>query len=488
MSKTRQRGISTVAVHAGLAGLGLLLAFTTWTRDRSQVQTDQVVALDFNKRDVESLRYEDENRTVAVERRSAEGSEHTWVTVTSRQKQLITNPLPPAGAPAAPASPGMAPPPVGPHGAMPGGPHGALPGNPHAAPPPVAVPAAKPAAAAPSPTPAAPASKPAVPPAAKPAPATPAKGGDKAIVGSEGKGAPPPGSSPMPPVGAAAPAAAAAPPAPAAAAPAAPIHDIKEMSSTKSFRGNEQADKLFEQFAPMRVVRALGSISDAKAKELGLDASKKKLTVVAKGQTYVFTLGQNSYGAGDVYARDAQGQAFLLAHRLVSDFEFAESRLMERRMHRFERGEFDRIEVEVVTAAGAKKRTLVQKNRQDNANYYFADGASPDKRDDTLKNWVDKILRMAINDYVPQGEEPKTPNAAPGAPLSGEVLKLRFFEGSKEVGFANFSRYPAAPPAMVTNAPPPQQQDYFARTETTIGLVRLLAVTAESALQDAEKW
>ena len=26
------------------------------------------------------------------------------------------------------------------------------------------------------------------------------------------------------------------------------------------------------------------------------------------------------------------------------------------------------------------KRTLVQKNRQDNANFYFADGSTPDKR------------------------------------------------------------------------------------------------------------
>ncbi len=483
MKKTPQRGISTVGVHAGLAGLGLLLAFTTWTRDRSQVQTDTVVALDFNKRDVESLRYEDETRNIVVERRSGESGEHTWVTVSTRQKQLITNPLQPAGAPPAPPSPGVSPPPVGPHGAPPAGinPHGPAPANPHAPPPAPVAPAAKPAAP--------------VAPAAKPAAAQ--KGGDKAIVGSEGKGPPPPGSNATPPLAPAASATAAVPAPgqstpPGAATPAAsappPIHDVKEVVSTKSFRGNEQADKLFEQFAPMRVVRALGSITEAKAKELGLDASKKKLTVVAKGQTYVFALGQNSYGAGDVYARDGQGQAFLLAHRLVSDFEFAESRLMERRMHRFERSEFDRIEVEVVTAAGAKKRTLVQKNRQDNANFYFADGSTPDKRDDTLKNWVDKILRMAINDYVPQGEEPKTPNATPGAPLSGEVLKLRFFDGGKELGFANFSRYPAPAPAMVTAAPPQQQQDYFARTETTIGLVRLLAVTAESALQDAEKW
>lgn len=490
MKKTAQRGLSPIAVHAGLAGLGLLLAFTTWTRDRTQVQTDMVVALDFGKRDVASLRFEDETRTVSVERKTGDAGEHTWVTVSTRSKQLVTNPLQPAGAPV-PAAPGN---PHGAPGAAPGAamdPHGhGAPGaamDPHghgapAAPPTVAptAPKAVPGQPAAKPAPAAPAQ-----PAGKPAAAQ--KGGDKAIVESAGGRAAPPGATvqpPVPPAPGATPAAGASP----AAAPAAPqpIHEVKETVTTKSFRGNEQADKLFEQFAPMRVVRALGSVDEKKAKELGLDAPKKKLTVQAKGQTYVFSLGQNSYGAGDIYARDAQGQVFLLSHRMVSDFEFAESRLMERRLHRFERSEFDRIEVEVMTAAGPKKRTLIQKNRQDNANYYFADGATPDKRDDTLKNWVDKILRMAINDYVAQGEEPKTPNGAPATPIVGEVLKLRFLEGSKEIGSAVFSRYPMAGQSGV--AQQPQGQDYFARTETTIGLVRLLAVTADSAVTDAEKW
>jgi hypothetical protein len=478
MKKTSQRGLSPIAVHAGLAGLGLLVAFTTWTRDRAQVQTDMVVALDFGKRDVSSLRFEDDTRTVSVERRSTEAGEHAWVTVSTRSKQLITNPLQPAGAPTAPA--GM-PNPHGAPGAAVGGPtdpHG------HAAPPPAPA-AIKPAAAGPAA--AGPAAKPAaVPAAAKPAAAQ--KGGDKAIVESVGSGPAPAGATAQPAASAAPAATAAGAAAGTAAAPAAPapIHEVKETVTTKAFRGNEQADKLFEQFAPMRVVRALGSVDEKKAKELGLDAPKKKLTVQAKGQTYVFSLGQNSYGAGDIYARDGQGQVFLLSHRMVSDFEFAESRLMERRLHRFERSEFDRIEVEVITAAGAKKRTLLQKNKQDNANFYFVDGSAPDKRDDTLKNWVDKILRMAINDYVAQGEEPKTPTVTPGAPLVGEVLKMRFFDGNKEIGSAAFSRYPLAGQSGV--AQQPQGSDYFARTETTIGLVRLLAATAESAVTDAEKW
>ena len=466
MNKTPPRGISTVGVHATLAALGLLLAFTTWTRDRAQVQQDTVVALDFNKRDVGPMTYEDETRSIRVERRSNDSGEYAWVTVTTRSKQLMTNPTP---------APTAAPAPVGP--AM--DPHG------HGAPPPPPVGAQTGAV-----TPAKPAPAPAAPGAPKPAMGQ--KGGDKAIVESVGgKGGQGPGpGQPVPPLPPVASPGTAPGNAPAAPTPgAAPIHEVKDTVTTKSFRGNDQAEKLFEQFGPLRVVRALGTVDDKKAKELGLDVSKKSLTVVAKGQTYKYTLGQNSYGAGDVYARDAQGQVFLLSHRLISDFEFAESRLMERKLHRFERSEFDRIEVEVMTASGPKRRTLVQKNRQDNANYYFADGSSPDKRDDSLKNWVDKILRMAINDYVAQGEEPKAGAPVAGGPMPGEVLTLRFFEGSKPRGTAVFSRYPTAMPSIVGAGPkPPTQMDYYARTETTVGLVRLLAVTAESAVQDAEKW
>jgi hypothetical protein len=253
---------------------------------------------------------------------------------------------------------------------------------------------------------------------------------------------------------------------------------VKEIVTTKEFRGNDQADKFFDLFAPMRAARALGIISDAKAKELGLDNSKKSLTVNVRGQSVKFIIGLNSYGSGDVYARDPQGQVYLLSHRQVSDFEFAESRLMERRLHRFERPDFDSVEVQITSATGNKTRTLLQKNRLDASNFYFVDSTTPDKRDDTVRNWIDKVLRMAINDYVNKGDEPTAPAPAAGGPLYGDVLKMTFFEGKKKLGEATFSRYPGK------NG----QTDYYARTETTRGLVRLLAPTTESAIQDAEKW
>jgi hypothetical protein len=458
-----QRGASSVTIHAVLAGLALVAAYLSWTRDRTTVKEDQPVVLDYGKRDVERLNYQDESRTVAVERKTgADGEPYAWVTVTTRTKTLVTNPMAPPPAPGAPAPAGVAPAPGSPHGAPP-----AVSPSPHGAPPaasPHGVPPTAPSALRPVPT------------APPPAGANKNKGGDKAAGDKDqpAAGAALASAPPAPAAGTAPPAAGAAP----AAAPApAPIHDIKETVTVKSFRGSDAAMDLFASFGPLRAIRALGQVDDKKAKELGFPDSKKKLTVTAKGQTTEFVLGSTSYGGGDSYARDGQGRAFLLPQRIIADFEFAESRLMERRLHRFERADFDRVEITV----GGKKRMLLQQKRQDPTNYYFSDAATPDKRDDTMKNWMDKVLRIAISDYVAQGEEPQAspPPGAAGQPALGDIMTLRFYEGRKEIGNAVFSRQ---------LNPKTNQPEFYGRTETTISLVRLLGVTAESAIQDAEKW
>ena len=149
---------------------------------------------------------------------------------------------------------------------------------------------------------------------------------------------------------------------------------------------------------------------------------------------------------------------------------------MERRLHRFERADFDRIEVKV----GDKTRSIVQGGRQNPQGFFFAEAATPDKRDDSLKNWVEKLLRLSIGVYLAQGEEPAT--GAPsmsGAAKTGELITVRFFEGRKELGNMVLSRYPNAKTS---------QAEYYARTETSIALVRLLAAIAKSVLTAAAEW
>ena len=418
-----QQGLSPVWVHAGLAALAVVFAYQTWTRDRAQTQTDSVVVLDAAKREVNSLAYEDEMRQITVERRNgADGESYAWILTKTRSKVPVSPPVPQA-APVASSAP------------------------------PMAAPVA----------PTAPAPKPGM------LLAPPVKGGDKS-----GEPAMPAGHPPLPGGPSAGPLA--APIAPAASPPAPPV-EMKEVTTLKEYRGNDAATELLGLFGPLKALRALGAIDDAKAKELGLTDSKKSLTVNAKGLTYKFVLGGTSYGSGDYYVRDPQGQVFLLSQRIIADFEFADSRLMERRLHRFERADFDRIEVKV---GDKTRRSIVQGGRQNPQGFFFAEAATPDKRDDSLKNWVEKLLRLSIGDYLAQGEEPAT--GAPsmsGAAKTGELITVRFFEGRKELGNMVLSRYPNAKTS---------QAEYYARTETSIALVRLLAATAESVITDAEKW
>ncbi len=417
-----QQGLSPVWVHAGLAALAVVFAYQTWTRDRAQTQTDSVVVLDAAKREVNSLAYEDEMRQITVERRNgADGESYAWILTKTRSKVPVNPPVPQAAPAGSAATPTAAP----------------------------VVPTA---------------------PAPKPGMllAPPVKGGDKS-----GEPAMPAGHPPLPGGPSAGPLV--APTAPAASPPTPPV-EMKDVTTVKEYRGNDAATELLGLFGPLKALRALGTIDDAKAKELGLTDSKKSLTVSAKGLNYKFVLGGTSYGSGDYYVRDAQGQVFLLSQRIIADFEFADSRLMERRLHRFERADFDRIEVKV----GDKTRSIVQGGRQNPQGFFFAEAATPDKRDDSLKNWVEKLLRLSIGDYLAQGEEPAT--GAPsmsGAAKTGELITVRFFEGRKELGNMVLSRYPNAKTS---------QAEYYARTETSIALVRLLAATAESVITDAEKW
>jgi len=160
MKGRQERGVASIVIHVVLAALALVLAFWTWTADKTKVGPSEVVALDVSKQDIQSLTFKDESRTVQVERRTgSDGEAYAWLTVTTRTKALTTN--------AAAAG---------------GNPHGGM----MPAPPPPSAPAAPAPAPAVAPAPAGKAAVPVVKPTAaaagpnKPAaPAKPAKGGDK---------------------------------------------------------------------------------------------------------------------------------------------------------------------------------------------------------------------------------------------------------------------------------------------------------------------
>ncbi len=257
----------------------------------------------------------------------------------------------------------------------------------------------------------------------------------------------------------------------------------------RELRGNSDATKLLEKFAPLRATRALGILAADKLKEVGLDAPKKKLEVTARGAKQVFQIGSAPFGFGEPYLREEKdGRVFVPSGSVVSELEAAAVRLIDRTLHNFAANEFD----ELTIAAGEKRRELLQTGAkeatligtQTSPNLKLAPKNAPDKPDATAKNWHDKVWRLLVTDALGKGEKPTA-----GEPRV--AVRVDYTTHGKMRGFIELGRVmpsPAAPPAAPSTPPSsaPPAPEIYARTEHAAGWVKL-PTTADDLIKEGEK-
>lgn len=376
----------SAVIQGALAAAGLVAAYVTWQRPATETDVE-VVVLDVSKGDIEKLRYEDARREVEV----VNDEQGVWIR--SKDKPPPPRPPPPVApvtADGGSASDGGVPP------AADGGP------SPATAPAAVAVNGAADGGTAPATAPA-------------------------AVAANAADG----GAGPV----AAPPLVAAGHPADAGASP--------PPAKTREFRANEAGEKLMDRFGPLRGVRALGVLPEDKQQELGLVDATRTIEVVTSRGAHRFKVASDPSGGSSPYLKSEEdGKVYLVKATVVSDLEFASSRLVDRALHDFRDDEWKSLTI----SAEGKTRTLVKvKNKLADS-----EGAAPDE---LVSNWHEKLWRMIGVDVLGRGEVP-----AAGEP---EVkVRVEYRSGSKEVGFIELAQ---------------AGSDTFARTEHTAGWVRLHA-------------
>ena len=240
--------------------------------------------------------------------------------------------------------------------------------------------------------------------------------------------------------------------------------DATKKTPEREVPGNEGAQRLWDKFAPLHATRGLGVLPDAKLKELGLDAPKKKLEVTARGGTTTFDIGASPFGVSDPYVRDQHDKrVYVLGGGVLSDLDSAGVRLVDRTLHSFKPGDYDGLTV----AAGGKSREL-SVPASENAFAAKLVGKSG-KPDEQAKNWHDKIWRTMVTEVLGKGESPKA-----GTPEV--VCKLSYGWRGKSKGFLELGRLPAPPPEKATSSQPPAS-DVWGKSEHTASWVKLPATT-----------
>jgi hypothetical protein len=234
----------------------------------------------------------------------------------------------------------------------------------------------------------------------------------------------------------------------------------------RELRGSKAAVDLLERFTPLLATRDLGVLPEPKPKELGLDTATKKLTVVTRAGSQVFSVSTGTTANAPYLRRQSDGRVFILGGMLIADLDGTlegpspGGRLVERQLHGFKLEPND----EVVIRAKERSRELVAIPSETPFNVKLAPKGQPATPDVFAKNWHDKLLRLPAQELLGKGEAP-----AGGVPRV--ELRLDYHRGTKPLGFLEAGH---------------SGRDVYVRTEHTAGWVKVPA-TADEVLQEAEK-
>ncbi len=176
-------------------------------------------------------------------------------------------------------------------------------------------------------------------------------------------------------------------------APPPPAPEPVVTETTKSFLGNDQADKLWASFAPFRAARTLDGV--AADLDMGFDAPYATITVERKAGPLKLEIGDTTYGDRSRYVRHAD-KLYLVEKRELTRLEGSSATLAERRVHPLEPAQIAAIRV----ARGADSVRFVQRNPDDRAKAYWAREATPDAEDGAAGSWLTTATRLSALEYV----------------------------------------------------------------------------------------
>ena len=239
----------------------------------------------------------------------------------------------------------------------------------------------------------------------------------------------------------------------------APAEPAPTKHTTTRFVGVKAADDLLKSLAPLRALRAVGKVEGSRAEEFGLDKPEGTLKLTVGGKPQSLVIGGSTPGGSERYAKSQNGDVFAISGDIVQGLMFADSRLPERDLQAFKPEEATRVKV----SKAGKSRDL---SRVPGKNEGWADSATPTKLDETAGNWMSKLGRLHVQDWV------EKPSATPGP--ESLVVRVDYFAGSKPLGSLELYKLPAE-----------KGNEYLAKTEYGRWFARVISSSAEQIDQDS---
>lgn len=174
---------------------------------------------------------------------------------------------------------------------------------------------------------------------------------------------------------------------------------------TLRFIAVQEAEELAESVASLTAKRSLGKLEASRFEEFGFEGeAAPTVRIDLAGESHELVVGGRTPGGGDVYVMDkGTGDAYVVAGNIARNLESAESSLIERNLVRLEEAEVHKV----VVKAGDAQRALMPIEGQKG---FWANPDQPTVKDETASNWMSKLDKLRISEYVAEPANP-TPMA-----------------------------------------------------------------------------
>ncbi len=240
-----------------------------------------------------------------------------------------------------------------------------------------------------------------------------------------------------------------------------PWFTIESNKKKRGFKGNKSTTGMIETFAPFSALRTLGAdvVGDQLA-ETKLDRPESKLILRVGNGDKVFEVGGRTFGTRDYYLRAAGGkEIYLVASKNLADFEFPESRFMQRQVKEIETKDV----TSVLLKAGNKEKRFLQQNRLSTKDAFWAAQETPEAKSETFENYLHKVESLSASGYVEE-------SAIAGAT---KVLEISWHEDEKAKEILTIYR-----------GGEPGKEKYYGVSTTTVMPVELPKTSTEQVEQD----
>lgn len=235
---------------------------------------------------------------------------------------------------------------------------------------------------------------------------------------------------------------------------------------TYHFTASAQVHTYLKKLAPLLASRDLGELDKKTLKEVGLRKPKTKLSITCSGKTRTFVAGEDAFGSGQRYLRDARGgSVYLMDASVVRELGSPQVQLMQRSLKNFQWADVAHLKIE----GYGKKLTLLQRNRDNPRTAEWVDASKPDKRNEMYGNWLNRLRGLTANRYLQPGEKP----GGDGATLE-PIATLTFQNGDGKV----------VDQWKLDRTESPTEVGYYARSRATRAWVELPTSLAKDVAHD----